>query len=194
VGKLVLGFAGGYAEEEGIKSGSRYFLLDYAHQFGALGGLGVKSYVVFCVVAMGAICWWAWKWAMVEVVPDKCRFPSGMTNKEAVPAYLRAAMGLGVAMMLLFSPHYPWYVAWLVPFLVLIPNLSLLTYLMAFFYLFTTALADGTDANMLIVNKILYGVTLLAAVVGWAMRRWNVARYFVSSERKPYDAIPRRMA
>jgi hypothetical protein len=64
---------------------------------------------------------------------------------------------LGFAMMLLFSPHYPWYIVWLIPFFALLPNLPLLTYLMMFFYMFTTALADGTAPKMFVLNEILYG-------------------------------------
>ncbi len=50
-------------------------------------------------------------------------------------AFLRAALALGLALMLLFSPHYPWYVAWLVPFLVLVPSLTVATYIGGLFYL-----------------------------------------------------------
>ena len=80
-------------------------------------------------------------------------------------------MGLGFGMMLLFSPHYPWYVVWLIPFFVLAPNLPVLAYLMAFFYLFTTVLADGTVGRMFVLNEILYGVVVVAVVVQ-VMWRW----------------------
>jgi hypothetical protein len=87
------------------------------------------------------------------------------------PAFLRAAMMLAFAMMLLFSPHYPWYIAWLVPFLVLVPNLPLLTYLVAFFYLFTTALA-APGPKMFLLNKILYGAVAVAFLLALLLRRW----------------------
>jgi len=87
-------------------------------------------------------------------------------------------------LMLLFSPHYPWYIAWLIPFLVLVPNLPVLAYLMAFFYLFTTVLADGTIVRMFLLNRILYAVVLVAWVVSLVLRRWPVGRWFVSAERQ----------
>jgi hypothetical protein len=81
-------------------------------------------------------------------------------------------MMLAVAMMLLFSPHYPWYLVWLIPFFALAPNLPLLVYLMGMFYLCTTLLADGTVANGFILNEILYGGVVAAFVLHLAMQRW----------------------
>ena len=93
-------------------------------------------------------------------------------RRPRFPMYLRAAMMLAFAMMLLFSPHYPWYVVWLVPFFVLVPNLPLLVYLMGFFYLFTTQLADP-GPKMFLLNKILYGGVAVAMVLHWSWRRWG---------------------
>jgi len=87
-------------------------------------------------------------------------------------------MLLGLAMMLLFSPHYPWYVVWLIPFFALMPNLPLLTYLMMFFYMFTTALADGTAPKMLVLNKILYGAVAVSVLMYLLCRRWPLRRVF----------------
>jgi alpha-1,6-mannosyltransferase len=181
VGRLVFGFAGGYAKEEGIETGTRYFLLELAQSVRGLSGLPVWVYVVFCAGVMGALVWWAWKKATVEV----CIGPES-------PEFIRIALALALALMLLFSPHYPWYIVWLIPFLVLVPNLPLLVYLMAFFYLFTTPLADGTIPNMFLVNKILYGAVGLAWLLQVILRRWPMGRWFVSAERKvdvPYPGI-----
>jgi len=192
VGKLVFGFAGGYAKEEGIDSGTRYFLLELVQHVRGLSHLPVAAYVGFCAVVMGVMCWWAWRKATVEVCvglefpahDDKTVMngaPTVVVN--GVPEFIRVAMGFAFALMLLFSPHYPWYVAWLIPFLVLVPNLPLLAYLMAFFYLFTTALADGTIAKMFLLNRILYGVVVVAALLQLVVGRWPMGRWFVSRER-----------
>ena len=111
---------------------------------------------------------------------------------SGTPVFAKVAMALAFALMLLFSPHYPWYIVWLIPFFVLAPNLPLLAYLMAFFYLFTTPLADGTIAKMFLVNKILYGAVLLGWLVSLVLRRLPMERWFVSRERKacvPYPGI-----
>jgi len=173
VGKAVFGFAGGYAKEEGIETGTRYFLLQVARRFHGLRSLSVGAYVVFCAVVMGGISWWAWRRAAVEVCEQR-RDPTLAAKsggEDGPPMFLRVAMGLGFGMMLLFSPHYPWYVVWLIPFFVLAPNLPVLAYLMAFFYLFTTVLADGTVGRMFVLNEILYGVVVVAVVVQ-VMWRW----------------------
>jgi len=190
VGKLVFGFAGGYAKEEGIDSGTRYFLLELVQHVRGLSQLPVAAYVVFCGVVMGALCWWAWKKATVEVCEqhrspthDDSAVMNGAPGVVVTPEFIKVAMGFAFALMLLFSPHYPWYIAWLIPFLVLAPNLPVLAYLMAFFYLFTTALADGTIVKMFLLNRILYGAVLVAAVLQWVVWRWSVGRWFVSGVR-----------
>ena len=40
--------------------------------------------------------------------------------------YLACAMTLAVAAMVLLSPHYPWYFAWIVPFICFTPRPSVL--------------------------------------------------------------------
>jgi len=177
VGMGVFGFFGGYTKEEGLDTGTRYFFLDFLHQFGPLRNIGMHVFLVFCAVVLGAITWWAWKQATVEV-------PAFAGAALVVtPVFIRVAMCFAFAMMLLFSPHYPWYIAWLIPFLVLVPNIPLMAYVMAFFYLFTTALADGSAANMLVVNKWLYGGALAAGLLQWAWTKWSVGRWFVSDGR-----------
>lgn len=187
VGKLVFGFLFGYTKEEGIDSGARFFLLDLTHSLRGLENVPLAAYMAFCAIVLGAICWWAWRNATVEVVgPHPCAIQprmdgapawvNGAADEVVPPAFVRAAMMLAFALMLLFSPHYPWYIAWLVPFLVLVPSLPLLTYLTAFFYLFTTALATP-GPKMFLLNKILYGAVAVALVLQVVvLRRWTLRR------------------
>jgi hypothetical protein len=181
VGMGVFGFLAGYSKEEGIDSGARYFLLELVQHVRGLAAVPVSAYMVFCVAVMGGISVWAWRNATVEdcktllygqPAHDGRTVMNGAPEVVPVPAYLRAAMMLAFAMMLLFSPHYPWYVIWLVPFFVLVPSLPLLVYLMGFFYLFTTQLADP-GPKMFLLNKILYGGVAVAMVLYWGWRRWG---------------------
>ena len=95
---------------------------------------------------------------------------------DGAPRFVTAAMWMAFAMMLLFSPHYPWYIVWLVPLFALAPNLPLLAYLMAFFYLFTTELADP-GPKMFLLNEILYGFVALVLVLQvTVLRRWPLRR------------------
>jgi alpha-1,6-mannosyltransferase len=157
VGKLVFGFLSGYSREEGIDSGARFFLLELVQTLRGFEHLPVVVYIALCAGIMGGISFWAFYRTSKEATETR-------NTQRGSPAFLRAAMLLGFVMMLLFSPHYPWYVVWLVPLFTLVPNLPLLTYLMAFFYLFTTALADP-GPKMFLLNKILYS----AVALSWAV-------------------------
>ena len=130
VGKLVFGFLGGYAEEEGLNSGTRYFLLDYSQSVSGLHSLTKANYLLFCVFVFGGVVLWAWK--------NASRESFGANVKVKQPAFVRASMTFAMALMLLFSPHYAWYIAWLLPLFALDPNWVTLVYICAFFYGFTT--------------------------------------------------------
>jgi alpha-1,6-mannosyltransferase len=187
VGMMVFGFLSGYSKEEGIDSGARFFLLELAQTVHGLEKLPVSAYMVFCAAVLGAISLWCWRFATVESCADgervrgrmQTQIPFGNDKLEQrTPAYLRGAMALAFAMMLLFSPHYAWYVAWLVPFFCLTPELPLLAYVMGFFYLYTTALADP-GPKMFWLNKILYGGVALFFVLQWTLlKRWPLRRLF----------------
>ena len=90
---------------------------------------------------------------------------------------------LAAALMFLFSPHYAWYILWLVPFFTLMPNLPILTYLLGFFYLYTTALAEP-GPKMFLANEILYGAVAAAVILQLIFIRWPVHRaLFVQPSR-----------
>lgn len=165
VGKLVLGFLFGYTREEGIDSGARFFLLDWAQSLRGLENLPLVLYFVFCAAVLGGISLWSWSQASKEHRSDRT------SQGAACPTFLRAAMLLGFAMMLLFSPHYPWYIVWLIPLFTIVPNLPLLAYLMSFFYLFTTSLAEP-GPKMFLLNEMLYGMVAVAFLLSLVLRRW----------------------
>jgi alpha-1,6-mannosyltransferase len=165
VGKLVFGFLFGYTQEEGIDSGARFFLLEWAQSFRVLEHLPLAAYMIFCAAVLGSIGLWAWSRASRENASE------WSSKNGTTPAFFRVAMLLAFALMLLFSPHYPWYIVWLIPFFTLVPSLPLLAYLMAFFYLFTTALADP-GPKMFLLNEILYSTVAIAFLLHLALRWW----------------------
>jgi alpha-1,6-mannosyltransferase len=158
VGLLVFGFLGGYVKEEGIATGARYFLLDLAQRIPGLHNLTPTAYYIFCAAVLGAIMLWCWNAA----------------NQQG-SAFLRPAFTLAAALMFLFSPHYPWYIIWLVPFFTLMPNLPILTYVLGFFYLFTTALAEP-GPKMFLANEILYTAVFVSVPLQLALNRWPIHR------------------
>jgi hypothetical protein len=168
-GKLVFGFLGGYAIEEGIDSGTRYFLLDYTNKVRGLEWVTKADYIVFCAIVFGAVAVWAWRYASPERL--------GVAVKVGRPAFVRAAMMFAMALMLLFSPHYPWYIAWLIPLMALYPNWVTLTYVCAFFYGFTTQWADP-GPKMFALNTWIYFAVACAFVVQIVWTRTKLSRWF----------------
>jgi len=169
VGMRVFGFLGGYAKEEGLETGARYFLLDLAKRPPGLHDLPTTAFYGFCAAVFGGLTIWAWRSACQADSPRN--------------AFLAPAFALAIALMLLFSPHYAWYIIWLLPFFALMPNLPALAYLMGFFYLYTTALA-APGAKMFLLNEILYGATLAALAIWIALRRWPVhCRHLAETRR-----------
>jgi alpha-1,6-mannosyltransferase len=168
-GKLVFGFLGGYAKEEGIDSGTRYFLLDYAQGLPGLHWLTKTSYLVFCALVFGVIVMWAWRYASNERL--------GVSARVQHPAFVRASMMLALALMVLFSPHYPWYIAWLIPLMTVFPNFVTLTYVCAFFYGFTTQWAMP-GPKMFLLNSWIYFAVLCAFVVEIMWQQGGLGRWF----------------
>jgi alpha-1,6-mannosyltransferase len=162
VGLLVFGFLGGYVKEEGMATGSRYFLLELAQRIPGLGNITTTAYIVFCAAIFTPILWWCWR-------------ISAQHRSGGKAAFLPPAFALAAALMFLFSPHYAWYIIWLVPFFTLMPNLPVLTYLLSFFYLYTTALAVP-GPKMFMANEILYAAVFAAFLIQLALKRWPLHR------------------
>ncbi len=181
VGLRVLGFLGGYVQEEGINTGSRFFLLEQAQHLPGLARLPVLVYLLGCGAVFAALLAWCWRTCCRGVeVPAT---PAGAPWLAPPPSFLPAAYALSLALMLLFSPHYPWYVAWLVPFFTLMPGPVGFAYTGGLFYLCSTALAVGPGPKQFHLNQILYGWVLAAFCAGLVFRRWPVHRRLFAVER-----------
>lgn len=174
VGLGVFGFLGGYVQEEGMASGARYFLLDQAQRLPGLHHLSATIFMVVAAVVFGALSWWAWRTA--SFLPDSFDLPTALDGARLrirphqSLAFLPPAVGLAAALMLLFSPHYAWYIIWLVPLYTLLPTLPMIAYVMGFFYLYTTALG-APGPKMFLANQILYSLVLVTAL-SMAATKW----------------------
>ncbi len=174
-GKLVFGFLGGYVEEEGMANGTRYFPLEFLQHLPGLHALSNTAYLAASALIFIALLAWTWRRA--------CQPTSPRT------AFFAPALYLAFAMMLLFSPHYPWYVAWLIPLVVLCPSLTVLTYICTFQYLCYTALATGSGAPQFHLNEILYASTIAAAVIELTLYRIPATARWLN-RIAPYSAAP----
>jgi alpha-1,6-mannosyltransferase len=153
VGSHVLGFLPEYAKEEGLDSGSRYFLLTLARNVLHSPALPTGVFYAFALLLLAGLALWAF-----------------LRAERAPIAAIGACFTLATALMLLFSSHYPWYYLWLLPFLCLIPYTPMLYFSTACFYLYTTQLAIPGPA-MYYMFQWLYGTTALL-VVWCAGNRW----------------------
>ena len=121
LGWHVIGFLPGYAGEEGFDAtGAGFYLLGLDPAGAVLGGLPTRGFT--CVAAAAILAALA---AAVLLVRDTASGPA------------RAA-AMAVAFVVLLSPHYAWYFAWLIVFacfvspaaLLWLTNACLLLYLM----------------------------------------------------------------
>ncbi len=169
-GRLVFGFLGGYVHEEGMQSGARYFLLQWMQRVPGLGHISVTAYLVGVVAMMGSLALWSWKAGNSDRSSQIAQFWVRWFQLPAGAEFLPGALFLALAMMLFFSPHYPWYLAWLIPFGVLLPNLPIFTYTLGLFYLSATPLGAGTPESQYRLNCILYAALVLACFLELMIR------------------------
>jgi alpha-1,6-mannosyltransferase len=182
VGRLVFGFLSGYVQEEGIKTGLRYFLLELIQHLPGLHHVSAFLYSLVSGVAFAVLAFWSWEAGNSESTQQRARFWPQIFRLPESAAFLPGALFLAFGMMLAFSPHYPWYVAWLIPFGVLLPNLPIFTYALGLFYLSATALGAGTIESEYRLNCILYTAVLLAAVLE-LVARLGYGRFIVPRQR-----------
>lgn len=160
VGRAVLGFLPGYVSEEGLNYGSGFYVWNLLNSVApATADLGVLPYLLFAAAVIAAL-------AVHAVLSD-----------EAANRYIRSATALAAAAMILASPHYPWYFAWIVPFLCFAPSPSLL-YLTAASPLLYFAPGGPDPANIRIAFETAMYVPFaaLAGLELWHHRRRTAAR------------------
>lgn len=154
VGPLgLLGFIPGYAQEQGLVSGEQFFILGLLDR-----SLGVKLPNAIFVSFAGAVLLSLALWSVFKREYD-------------VRAYLKRGLVLGTAFMVLFAPHFPWYFAWLVPFLCFVPLASLFYLTAASFILYGTWLGDKPDQVFRLKSFLYLPFGLLGAVELFAWRR-----------------------
>ena len=147
-GAKVFGFLGRYVSEEGFDQGSGIFLWQLLGAIVPLHGQALPFYFPAAAVVMAAL-------ALFVVV------------KEQRPgADLAGAMLLAVSFTMLFSPHYAWYFAWLVPFLCFysVVGVVYLTCAASFLYFahWPPSVWDGL---------VIYGPCVLLLIAEFAFRR-----------------------
>ncbi len=157
VGWRVFGFLPGYAGEEGFDAGGTgFYLLGLLRQLPPLAELSGRAYTVGAIAILLALG------AAIALTRDTPRSP------------FAAATVLATAFVVLVSPHYPWYFAWLIVFACFFRSLALLwlTTMCLLLYLVPVESHIVRDAHRLAVESIIYGPFAALAVMDlWYHRR-----------------------
>jgi len=133
----VLGYLPGYMAEEGMTSGDRYFILALARR---LSGVQIPQTVFFAF----AVC------ALLSIA-----ISSLIKRNQDEMAAVHQAFALALSFTVLLSPRYPWYFAWLVPFLCFVPAISIFYLTVASFTLYGLWL-NSSAGSLLAINSFLY--------------------------------------
>lgn len=164
VGRGVFGFLQGYGDEEGLRDGSGLWpWLAWRHLVPAFPAAWEPAYPALAALVLAGIG--------VAV----------LLRRRDRAASLNGAVVLAVAVTVLASPHYPWYFAWLVPFLAFVPSPAVL-------WLTTAAplLEQVEWPGDFALASVLYVPFLVLAGVEGAVR-------FARSARRP-NGDPARLA
>lgn len=151
VGSAVLGFVPGYFQEEGLESGAGFFLWSLLGNVAPLEHVGLAPYLALSAALLLAL-------AVHSLYTAEDR-------------YLASAMTLAVAAMVLLSPHYPWYFAWIVPLICFTPRPSVLYLTAACPLLYFVPGGGELEAARMPFEWAIYGpFAVLIAVELWRQR------------------------
>ncbi len=104
-GRQVFGFLNGYGDEEGYGSGWGFYLLVLAqHLVPTMPAYAATLYKLLAAAVLGGLGL------------------ALLLRRRGSGADIAGAFMLATAFTVVTSPHYPWYLAWLVPFLCFIPS------------------------------------------------------------------------
>lgn len=157
-GRQVLGFLPNYLSEERLTTGSGFYILNLLSFLSGGFALPAAPYLAVTMLILAGLA--------VFVSCHRWTTDQG---------YLVGSLVLAIAFFALVTPHYPWYFLWLLPLLCLVPYWPALFLTAASFILYA-ALADRSPVRELLVNTLLYGSFLLAALIHLCVDRWHRSR------------------
>jgi alpha-1,6-mannosyltransferase len=160
-GAKVLGFLGRYLTEEGIDRGSGIFLWRLIGAIIPLQDQAFSFYFPAAAVVMVAL-------ALFVVM-----------REQRPGADIAGAMLLAVTFTILFSPHYTWYFAWLVPFLCFYPVIGVVYLTCASSYLYFAHWPPTVPEGL-----VIYGPCVLLLIAEFVSRRRR------KMEERHGDAVP----
>ena len=145
----VLGFLGGYASERGMVSGEQFFLLAWARNV-LNAHVPTSAYLVFVVAALGVLSLWLIRHQETRDI-----------------GYLRSSLVIASVFIVLLSPHFSWYFAWLIPFLCFVPSFPVFYLTLASFLLYLTWLGDSPDRVLMLKALIFAPALIILLLMSW---------------------------
>ena len=103
-GRHVLGFLGGYVDEEGLGSGKGIYLWSLLRALVPLPGAALALYLGLAIALLATV--------------------AALALRRDEGASLGGGLALTLTFTVLFSPHFAWYFAWLIPFLCFQPSIA----------------------------------------------------------------------
>lgn len=146
-GPAVFGFLPGYVSEEGLSSGSGFFLWNLAHAALPIAATGAWPYLIFA----GAVL------ALLGIYV--------VFSESTDTRYIAAAAWLAAAFTMLLSPHFPWYFTWILTFLCFVPSAAILYLTVASLALHFISGGPDLDGSRMIVESAIYGPFAILAVI-----------------------------
>ena len=143
----VLGYLPGYAQERGILSGEQFFLLDAVRRLPLGFQIPTSVFVVFAILILALLAVWMLR-----------KQTGGHEN------YVANALLIATAFTVLLSPDFPWYFAWLLPFLCLVPSVPVIYLTLSSFLLYLTWIYWTDDQALRIKAAILIPFFFLVAI------------------------------
>jgi alpha-1,6-mannosyltransferase len=175
-GTHVLGFLPKYAEEEGLQSGARYYLLDLINYLldwcGVVHELPVPVFTGIALAGLGAIALWAF-WRQPALGRDDSQRRNG---------WLFPAFWLAVAFSVLLSPFYPWYYSWLALLLCFVPSSPVLLLTLIAWPLYRSLMEQSADDLFRFQSRVFLPFFALLLVM------WIVATMRKRSSRRTIES------
>ena len=152
-GRGVLGFLPGYVREEGLNSGTGFFLWNVLRAALPAAGSSALPYLTFAAAVLTSLGIYV------------------MLSERAGDRYIASAGALAAAFTVLLSPHFPWYFAWIVAFLCFVPAPSILYLSVASLLLYFVSGGPDLDGSRMLVEAAIYGPFAVLAVLELWRRR-----------------------
>jgi alpha-1,6-mannosyltransferase len=149
----VLGFLPGYARERGMLSGEQFFLLAAIRRVPLGFHIPTSAFIVFAVLILAALAVWMLRKHTSE-------------KKD----YISNTLIMASAFTVLLSPHFPWYFAWLLPFLCLVPSVPVIYLTLSSFLLYLTWIYWTDDQVLRIKAAIFIPFFILVTFSLWKAR------------------------